>query len=64
METVATVPDFFPIVARRISCIAFARGRKMALMSGTTVTEHPKGEMQVKFKAFIERITWYSLEHR
>jgi len=25
------------------------------------VTEHPKGEMDVKFKAFIERITWYSL---
>jgi S1-C subfamily serine protease len=33
----------------------------MALMSRTTVTEHPKGEMQVKFKAFIERITWYSM---
>ena len=33
----------------------------MALMSRPTVTEHPKGEMQVKFKAFIERITWYSM---
>ncbi len=25
------------------------------------VSEHPKGEMDVKFKAFVERITWYSL---
>jgi hypothetical protein len=25
------------------------------------VPEHPKGEMDVKFKAFVERITWYSL---
>jgi hypothetical protein len=24
-------------------------------------SEHPKGEMDVKFKAFVERITWYSL---
>jgi hypothetical protein len=25
------------------------------------VREHPKGEMDAKFKAFVERITWYSL---
>jgi len=41
--------------------VAICRIPRMRRTRRKIVSEHPKGEMDVKFKAFVERITWYSL---